>query len=191
MGKGTGLGLSQVFGIARQSGGTVQIESDEGQGATFRIWLPLASALSAREVAVPIPPQQASGEGAILVIDDDAGVRRFIVECLEMLGYKVSQAASGPDGLARLGLDKPDLLIVDFAMPGMNGVEVVQLARERAPHLPIILATGYADMEAVERTVGLDVLLRKPFRIDDLQSAVRSALDRNRLPQAPQSVGVS
>ena len=179
IGKGTGLGLSQVFGIARQSGGTVQIDSDEGAGATFRIWLPLTSAVSAREAAI-VEPNRTRGEGRILVIDDDTGVRRFIVECLEMLGYRVSQASSGADGLAGLAADPPDLLIVDFAMPGMNGVEVVQLARERTPHLAIVLATGYADMEAVEKTVGLGAVLRKPFRINDLQSAVRDALLQRR-----------
>jgi CheY-like chemotaxis protein len=102
------------------------------------------------------------------VIDDDAGVRRFIVECLEMLGYQVSQAPADRKAWPVLGSDEPDLLIVDYAMPGMNGVEVVQMARERAPDLPIILATGYADMDAVDKVIGLGGLLRKPFRIDDL-----------------------
>jgi signal transduction histidine kinase/CheY-like chemotaxis protein len=176
IGKGTGLGLSQVFGIARQSGGTVQIDSDEGEGARFAIWLPLAAASAAIEQAPSDVPHPQRGQGRILVVDDDAGVRRFIVECLEMLGYQVSQAASGQEGLASLGSDTPDLLIVDYAMPGMNGVEVVQMARERAPTLPIILATGYADMEAVDKLIGLGGVLRKPFRIDDLQAAVRDAL---------------
>jgi CheY-like chemotaxis protein len=184
IGKGTGLGLSQVFGIARQSGGTVQIESDEGAGACFTIWLPLAAAVSASDTAPVNVPAAQRGQGRILVIDDDAGVRRFIVECLEMLGYQVSQAASGQEGLASLGADEPDLLIVDYAMPGMNGVEVVQAARERAPTLPIILATGYADMDAVDKAIGLGSLLRKPFRIDDLQQAVHQALQTRELPSA-------
>ncbi|CAN5585487.1 ATP-binding protein [soil metagenome] len=180
IGKGTGLGLSQVFGIARQSGGAVQIDSDEGAGARFTIWLPLAAAAGVLESVVEDVPHVRRGQGRVLVIDDDAGVRRFIVECLEMLGYQVSQAASGQEGLASLGSDTPDLLIVDYAMPGMNGVEVVQMARERAPTLPIILATGYADMEAVDKVIGLGGLLRKPFRIDDLQTAVRDALQARR-----------
>ena len=177
IGKGTGLGLSQVFGIARQSGGTVQIESGEGAGASFTLWLPLAAAENAADSTPTDISEAQRGQGRILVIDDDAGVRRFIVECLEMLGYQVSQAASGQEGVASLRSDEPDLLIVDYAMPGMNGVEVVQMARERAPNLPIILATGYADMDAVEKVIGLGALLRKPFRIDDLQKAVRHALE--------------
>jgi signal transduction histidine kinase/ActR/RegA family two-component response regulator len=184
IGKGTGLGLSQVFGIARQSGGTVHIDSDEGEGARFTIWLPLAAASSVVEQAPHDVPHPQRGQGRILVIDDDAGVRRFIVECLEMLGYQVSQAASGQEGLTSLGSDTPDLLIVDYAMPGMNGVEVVQIARERAPTLPIILATGYADMEAVDKLIGLGGLLRKPFRIDDLQAAVRDALQARQAAKA-------
>jgi len=176
IGKGTGLGLSQVFGIARQSGGTVQIESDEGAGASFTLWLPLAAAANATDSTPTDISEAQRGQGRILVIDDDAGVRRFIVECLEMLGYQVSQAASGQEGVASLRSEEPDLLIVDYAMPGMNGVEVVQMAREHAPTLPIILATGYADMDAVDKVIGLGALLRKPFRIDDLQKAVRHAL---------------
>ena len=185
IGKGTGLGLSQVFGITRQSGGTVQIDSDEGDGARFTIWLPQAAA-SVRTGDVGQEVTQAQPvHGQILVIDDDAGVRRFIVECLEMLGYQVRQAANGQDGLASLVADMPDLLIVDYAMPGMNGVEVVQMARGRAPNLPIILATGYADMDAVDKVINLGGLLRKPFRIDDLQAAVIDALRSKQLSDAP------
>jgi len=187
IGKGTGLGLSQVFGIARQSGGAVQIDSDEGAGARFTIWLPLAAASSPAE-AGPIDASHVQrGQGRILVIDDDTGVRRFIVECLEMLGYQVSQAAGGREGLASLASDMPDLLIVDYAMPGMNGVEVVQMARDQSPALPIILATGYADMEAVDKVIGLGGVLRKPFRINDLQAAVQNALHPRALavPVAP------
>jgi len=185
IGKGTGLGLSQVFGIARQSGGTVHIDSDEGAGARFTIWLPLAAASSLAENAAIDVSHAQRGQGRILVIDDDTGVRRFIVECLEMLGYQVSQAAGGREGLASLASDMPDLLIVDYAMPGMNGVEVVQMARDQAPTLPIILATGYADMDAVDKVIGLGGVLRKPFRINDLQAAVQNALH----PGAPAAVG--
>ncbi|HVF93535.1 MAG TPA: ATP-binding protein [Sphingomonas sp.] len=177
VGKGTGLGLSQVFGITRQSGGTVQIESREGEGTTVSLWLPVASAAlqEAQAIArVPLLPQGA--EGRALVIDDDEGVRRFIVECLEMFGYSVSQAASGQDGLNLLGEVSPDLLVVDFAMPGMNGLEVAQAARAIRPELPIVLATGYADTDETMESRMISTMLRKPFQVDDLSRAVRTAL---------------
>ena len=178
IGKGTGLGLSQVFGIARQSGGTVQIDSVEGQGTILRLWLPLSAAVelidSAQGLGVLAREQP---QRRILVVDDDPGVRRFIVECLQMLGHEVSEAASGQDGLALLETASPDLLIVDFAMPGMNGVEMVQAVRRRWPDLAIILATGYANMDTVEEVLDLGQVLKKPFRIDDLDFAVRSALN--------------
>ena len=177
IGKGTGLGLSQVYGIAQQSGGTVRIDSTEGRGSTVEILLCAADPLVEPDASVPAHGvSRAERLERVLVVEDDAGVRRFITECLESLGYAVSQAADGREGLERLNADRPELMIVDFAMPGMNGVEVVTEARNVAPHLPVILATGYADMEAVDKIIGSEHVLRKPFQIDDLATAVRSAL---------------
>ncbi|MGA0600732.1 response regulator [Caulobacter sp. KR2-114] len=177
IGKGTGLGLSQVYGIAQQSGGGAFIDSIEGVGTTVAIWLPVAEMTT--EAAHP--PRAAVGvrqgqRERILVIEDDPGVRRFIVECLESLGYRVQAAAHGREGLDKLSADCPQLLIVDYAMPGMNGVEVVEAARLTAPDLPILLATGYADMEAVHRVVDAERVLKKPFQIRELEAAVRDAL---------------
>lgn len=112
----------------------------------------------------------------ILVVEDDAGVRRFLVDCLELLGYVVTEASNGRDGLHNLADAKADLMIVDFAMPGMNGAEVATAAKAELPDLPIILATGYADMEAVEKVIAADRVLRKPFQIDDLAASVCNAL---------------
>lgn len=177
VGKGTGLGLSQVYGIARQSGGTVHIDSVEGAGASVEIWLPAATAVQddAAERGTP----SVSGEtrrAKILVIDDDNGVRRLIVECLELLDYVIVEANGGAAGLSLLASERPDLMIVDYAMPDMSGVEVFRKARALAPHLPILLATGYADMAAVEEVMAADQVLRKPFRIEALDKAVRAAL---------------
>ena len=176
VGKGTGLGLSQVYGIAQQSGGTVRLDSEEGKGSTVSIWLPLAApAAAGQEPAAPAAALDPTRQ-RILVVEDDAGVRRFLVECLEMLGFIVIEAADGMEGLRRLSEAKPDLMIVDFAMPGMNGAEMIVAARDQCPDLPIILATGYADMGAVDKVVSADRVLRKPFHIDDLASSVRAAL---------------
>ena len=177
IGKGTGLGLSQVYGIAQQSGGAVRLASAQGQGSTVEIWLPAAEAVAAPADAVCSSPADGGGpRKRILVVDDDEAVRRFIVECLQTLGYSVDQAAGGEEGLRLMKGGEPDLLVVDYAMPGMTGVDVVLKARDAAPHIPIILATGYADMEAVDRVMPLD-LLRKPFRLSELDHAVRKALN--------------
>jgi len=177
IGKGTGLGLSQVYGIAQQSGGTVLIESTEGVGTSVELWLPVAAApaVHANDDA-PSPVGAKAARERVLVVEDDPGVRRFIVECLEMLGYAVAEASHGQEGLDRLDAEPPALLIVDFAMPGMNGAEVALAVRARAPGLPIILATGYADMDAVDKVIDPSCVLRKPFQIDDLERAVRGAL---------------
>ncbi|RZJ05988.1 MAG: response regulator [Brevundimonas sp.] len=177
VGKGTGLGLSQVFGIARQSGGTVRIDSRDGEGASIEIWLPLtAPAAAAPAPAADRESPARSERERILVIDDDEGVRQFMVDSLEGSGYAVVAAANGPDGLRSLRETAPDLVIVDYAMPGMNGVEVVTEARRHRPAVPIILATGYADMAAVDAVMDPERVLRKPFRVDDLNAAVRAAL---------------
>jgi signal transduction histidine kinase len=177
IGKGTGLGLSQVYGIARQSGGTVRIHSVEGKGSSVEIWLPVTEPAAVVDpgAAADSPDRDRPGE-RVLVIDDDPAVRRFVVDCLEGLGYRVDEAGAGEEGLQRLADAPPDLMIVDYAMPGMSGVEVVKQAQVLTPGLPIILATGYADMEAVDAVMEPENVLRKPFRIDDLELAVRRAL---------------
>ncbi len=181
IGKGTGLGLSQVYGIAQQSGGTVRIDSAEGAGTRVEIWLPVARADAEREVVSPLAEAAKDGKREkVLLVEDDAGVRRFMAECLEVAGYAVIEAADGREGLERLATERPALLVVDFAMPGMTGAEVVAEARRRVPGLPIILATGYADMKAVDKVIDPDHVLRKPFQIGDLQAAVRAALAKSR-----------
>jgi signal transduction histidine kinase/ActR/RegA family two-component response regulator len=177
IGRGTGLGLSQVYGIAQQSGGTVRLASVEGEGSTVDIWLPATEpANAAAEEAFATEAGADAASQRILVVDDDAAVRRFIVESLQSLGYSVDEAPEGESGLRQLERERPDLLIVDYAMPGMTGVDVVREARATAPDLPILMATGYADMDAVDRVIPPENLLRKPFRLSELSVAVRKAL---------------
>ncbi len=175
LGKGTGLGLSQVHGIAHQSGGSVKIHSEVGRGTTIEIWLRRTEARQlaedGRDAAAAVP-----GRGHVLVIDDDPDVRRFVVDCLESLGYLVTQAEHGKAGLERLDIERPDVMIVDFSMPGMNGAQVAAAARDRQAGLPIILATGYAEAGLVSDTFAQEAILRKPFEIDELSRAVRHAL---------------
>ena len=186
LGKGTGLGLSQVYGIAQQSGGTVRIDSVEGEGVSVEIWLPSAEAVDEALADRPSAPALQARRGArILLIEDDEGVRRFMAECLEALGHAVTTAAEGREGLEQLETERPQLMIVDYAMPGLNGVEVVTAARALAPDLPVIMATGYADMDAVHAVLDPDFVLRKPFQIGDLDRAVRRALAAAPPPEFP------
>ncbi|HYD99665.1 MAG TPA: PAS domain S-box protein [Alphaproteobacteria bacterium] len=177
VGKGTGLGLSQVYGIARQAGGTARIESRPGAGTTVRVFLPRIEAEAPPDAEAAADAQAAAGAATILVVDDDPDIRRVLVDSLDMLGYRVVEAADGPSGLAALDSAPPDLLMVDFAMPGMNGAEVARAARARHPGLPIVFASGYADTAAIEAAAGPDApVLRKPFRIDELQAVLAAAL---------------
>jgi len=182
LGQGTGLGLSQVYGFARQSGGAAFIRSEPGQGTTVELLFPAAASEPAEDAPVasaPSIPVRAKASH-ILVVEDDADVRRVIVECLSLIGYRVTEAANGGEGLEALSAVKPDLMVVDYAMPDMTGAEVIARARQLVGDIPVILATGYADMAAVERLAGKPSILRKPFDIAALGDAVNEALDSSR-----------
>ena len=179
VGSGTGLGLSQVYGFARQSGGLAFVRSEVGAGTTVEMLFPVAPADSPEildAVEHPVHRKVAHAH-KILVVEDDADVRRVIVECLGLIGYSVTEAPNGTAGLAAMAASRPDLLVVDYAMPDMTGAEVIAKAREMWRDLPVILATGYADMAAVERLAGKPAILRKPFDITTLGDAVAVALD--------------
>jgi signal transduction histidine kinase/ActR/RegA family two-component response regulator len=179
VGSGTGLGLSQVYGFARQSGGIARIRSVEGQGTTVEMLFPEADADTEEVTTVRQLPAVPALAGAchILVVEDDPDVRRVIVECLSLIGYRVTEAANGGEALASLAAARPDLLVVDYAMPDMTGAEVISEARKIVGDIPVIMATGYADMAAVERLAGKPRILRKPFDIAQLGDAVSSVLD--------------
>ncbi len=182
LGTGTGLGLAQVYGIARQAGGTIRIESEPGKGTTVRLLIPAAEAELVASVEEPSGPateplHPRSGRASILVVDDDHEVRAFIAVSLESLGYSVVEAERGADALARLGESIPDLVLMDFAMPEMNGAEVASAVREQHPGLPIMFVTGYAESEQLEAALGIDVpVLRKPFTVAQLAAAVEEQL---------------
>jgi signal transduction histidine kinase len=178
VGKGTGLGLSQVYGIVRQAGGTARIQSEPGAGTTVELWLPMRERMVALAEAAQLEEEGAEMHERILVIEDDIDVRNFLVDCLKMLGYRVTEAAHGRAGLACLKDDAPDLLMVDFAMPGMNGLEVISEVRRSHPSLPVILATGYADVDVTRESERFAVL-RKPFQVGDLARTVKAALMRS------------
>jgi PAS domain S-box-containing protein len=181
LGKGTGLGLAQVYGIARQSGGTLRLNSEPGKGTSVDILLsagsPPEAAAEPLGAAAGEPSGAAAGAATILVVDDDRDVRAFLADSLEGMGHKVVAVGSGQEGLDSLAGWRPDVALIDYAMPGMHGADVARAARDLHPGLPIIFVTGYAETGQLEAALGPDVpLLRKPFTVADLAQAVQANL---------------
>ena len=182
VGKGTGLGLSMVHGMAEQLGGRLQLDSRPGQGTTAEIWLPV-SAVSAGDEPAPLAVEHKSDADAaprtltVLAVDDDALVLMNTTALLEDLGHRVIEASSAREALAFLEAGEAvDLLITDHAMPQMTGAQLIAEVGERWPALPVILATGYADLPAGARAGVLR--LNKPFWQADLEKAVGLAMAR-------------
>jgi PAS domain S-box-containing protein len=185
VGKGTGLGLSQVYGVVTQFGGTVRLKSRIGQGTSVEILLPRAKApveQAPPPAAEPArAPQAGSGNAIILLVDDDVDVRDYAASCLADLGYRVVEAANGHEAVALLSSSSAiDALVVDFAMPGMNGLEVTERARALRPGIPVLLTTGYADRSRFADVLGPEMVLGKPFRSPELGGAVARVLERRR-----------
>jgi signal transduction histidine kinase len=175
---GTGLGLAQVYSMARQSGGSVRIFSTHGAGTEVVLLLPCAvgdaepkQSAWARDVDQRgLPPL------LVLVVDDDMAVRQVTVEMLRDLGCETAQAVSAAEALMVLPQlpDPPDLILLDYAMPGMNGLQLARLLRERDFAMPIVLVTGYAELADSDGSDNpLDALLRKPFTIRELDATLR------------------
>jgi CheY-like chemotaxis protein len=173
-GKGTGLGLSQVYGFAVQSGGRAWIETAPGGGVAVRLSLPVANEARPQrlEKAAPAiaPPPIA---GPVLLVEDNPGVAELTRELLSGFGYEVvlaSDAAAALDWVR--GRGRPGLVITDIVMPGMNGVDLAQILRQRWPDLPVVLATGYAEV-----VPGPDwPLLRKPYGASELTQSLAAVL---------------
>jgi CheY-like chemotaxis protein len=168
-----------VYGMARQSGGAARIESSLGKGTSVKLLFRTAddaegetSVASDEPVSAAVPLAPLS----VLVIDDDPDVRGFIVNSLEEQGYRVREASDGRQGLAALERETPDLVILDFIMPGLSGADVARRIRSIRPEQPILFVSGYSETEAVKRTAPDAPLLAKPFRADALQKAVRGAI---------------
>jgi signal transduction histidine kinase len=178
VGKGSGLGLSQVLGFAKQSGGGVRINSRLGEGTSVHIYLPRAGAEGAK--FGPAPRRTvwvgASRNATILLVDDDNEVREVTRAMLHELGHVVLEAGSGAAALDILRRETGiDLLIVDFAMPGMNGADVARQAHAKQPNLPVLFVTGFADRGGL---AGVDdaFVVGKPFHYDELAGKVQFAL---------------
>ncbi len=178
VGKGTGLGLSMVQGLAEQSGGKLRISSEIDRGTVIEIILPVAVGMPEAEPVVDVPESIVTDEkqrGTILVVDDDELVLHSTAALLDDMGFSVVETHSGMDALVALERNTAvDLVLTDHAMPGMTGVQLAGSIARLWPELPVILATGYAQLDG---DIPANVRrLAKPFRRADLESAIAQTL---------------
>lgn len=178
-GHGTGLGLSMVYGCIESHGGILEVESSQGVGTTFQIYLPLITQQARLEVGVNATLHRGSGQ-LVLVADDNRMVRRVIVEALESLNYRAIQAEDGVEAL-RLFEEQPSevaLAILDMVMPKMSGREVAHRMRLINPAIPVLFATGHDEKAALRDIEGVDksLLHEKPFKMAELSQAIHQLL---------------
>ena len=182
MGKGTGLGLSTVYGIVKQSGGSIQVESEPGRGTSFSIYLPATDSDRSRQGDRLTPSNIAGGRETILVAEDEPDLRELTRIFLESYGYKVLEAASAEDALRTAQeIGEPiHLLLTDVILPGMSGPQLAEKIVCKSPNTRVVYMTGYTDDMVVQHKVlepGVE-LLQKPFTRTELALKVRSTLDR-------------
>ncbi|HEY0331220.1 MAG TPA: response regulator [Rhodopseudomonas sp.] len=179
IGQGTGLGLSMIYGFAQQSGGHVRLDSAPGRGTTANLYLPRYHG----DCVAPVTPEAAaahvaSGE-AVLVVEDEPVVRGVIIEMLHEQGYRAFAAVDGPSGLALLRRQRIDLLVTDVGLPGMNGRQLADQARENQADLKVLFMTGYAESAAIADGMlqpGME-LIAKPFDLDDLLARIKRIVE--------------
>ena len=181
VGQGTGLGLSMVYGFVRQSGGHCEIESELGEGTRIILLLPryVGPAESRAEPVTAAGSPTASGEH-ILLVEDQEVIRGVITEVLTKLGYEVTQASDGLEGLSiAMAAETFDLIITDIGLPGVSGRSLADTVRSRRPHVPVLLITGY-DPGAIHTSPSLPsgmALLSKPFNVETLSEQVRRLIE--------------
>jgi two-component system cell cycle sensor histidine kinase/response regulator CckA len=187
VGKGTGLGLSTVYGIVKQTGGFIYVESEVGKGTTFRIFLPRPAA-EAEAVAVPLAPvtepggpaADLTGHGTILLVEDEEGLRALNARGLTSRGYTVVEASNGVEAIREIEAREGavDLVVSDVVMPEMDGPTLLKELRSRNPNMKMILVSGYAE-DAFEKHLpegGQFAFLAKPFTLKQLVAAVKDAM---------------
>jgi PAS domain S-box-containing protein len=186
VGQGTGLGLSMVYGFVRQSGGQVRVHSKSGEGTTVSLYLPAYEGpLDDNSQERAQAPAEGRGQ-AVLVVEDDPSVRLLVREVLEELRYKPLEVDNPGAALPILsGADRIDLLISDVGLPGMNGRQLAEIARQRRPELPILFMTGYAENAAIRAGfLGTNMaMIAKPFALDALAQKISEMLNHKQRSQ--------
>ena len=179
VGKGTGLGLSQVFGFAKQSGGNIDVASTLGQGSVFTLYLPQVEAEAAAPVSVQDTPTPAhdTTQCRVLIVEDNLEVGRFASQILQDLGYQTTWATDAEQALALAGQDAMafDVVFSDVVMPGITGVAMAKLLRQRRADLPVVLTSGYSDELAEDGYAGFE-FLAKPYSADQVSRVLLKAM---------------
>lgn len=177
IGQGTGLGLSMVYGYIKQAKGYVHIKSKPGSGTSVYLYLPVYKGETAPVAAEPVLATQGMGE-IILVVEDEPVVRSLVIEVLDDLGYQTLEAGDASEALPIIeSAQRIDLLVSDVGLPGMNGRQLAEIARQHRPGLKVLFATGYAESATASDFLGPDMaVITKPFAIDALASKVREML---------------
>lgn len=184
VGQGTGLGLSTVYGIVKQCGGHVEVNSNPGWGTTFKVYLPRIDEPAESHVALPVSPELLKGSETVFVIEDNAGVRKFIRDALQRYGYEILEASNGENAIGIIG-DHSDkrvhLLLTDVVIPGMNGRECAERLTSFHPEMKVLYMSGHTEGAIVHQGVlepGV-AFLQKPFTPKLLAQEVRHVLDNS------------
>jgi CheY-like chemotaxis protein len=190
-GKGTGLGLATVYGIVRQSGGSVYVYSEPGRGTTFKLYFPIRDGDVETVVKSPVD-QEPVRPLRVLLAEDDPLVRDAIGVVLRRLGHTVTRCEDAAAAITRLeiGADDFDLVLSDVVMPGKSGIELADIVRRNHPQLPMVLVSGYSE-EAVSgvHAIPADIpFVEKPFTAEDISAAIAVAMRLRGAPRAAESV---